>query len=219
MLMKAQMVPMPITAAEKFKEAAFFYDVMISVRLNVRLFPYYLSAFLAALRSVTDYISNQATQHEELVTWWQTALENMRNDPLLKFLKSKRDVNIHQEPLRIFFWHGPKFPKKYLQKDDDGAEFIETDLFEWSGTTDEKGQIIVTMKVGRDGTEETVEPNVLWAFEEEENEKDVANYCYEGLERVDAIIKEFAALRETLGFNDEPDPPGTMMMGSLPPSI
>ncbi len=214
-MMKAQMVPMPITAAEKFKEAAFFYNAMLAVRTNVLLFPYYLSAFLAALRSVTDYIAKQVAEHDKLRAWWEETLEKMRADPLLRFLKGKRDVNIHQEPLQIFFWHGPKFPEKYLQKDEDGEEFVESNFIKWSGTTDERGEIRVTMKVGREGPEEKVETNVKWTFEEDD-EKHIPDYCYDGLERIDALIKEFAALRKELGFNDEPDPPGTMMMGSLP---
>ena len=216
MLMKAQMVPMPITAAEKFKEAAFFYNAMINVRTNVRLFPYYLSAFLAALRSVTDYLAKQAAEHDHLRAWWEEVLDKMRNDPLLKYLKAKRDVNIHQEPVHVFFWHGPKFPEKYLQKDEDGEEFIETNSFEWSSTTDDRGEIRVTIKVGRDAVEEPTQVNVHWTFEEDD-EKGVAQYCYEGLERVDGIVKEFVELRKQLGFRDDADPPGTMMMGSLPP--
>jgi len=213
--MKAQMVPMPITAAEKFNEAAYFYDAMLAVRTNVKLFPYYLSAFLASLRSVTDYIAKQATEHDELRAWWTDTLEKMRTDSLLKFLKGKRDTNIHQEPLQIFFWHGPKFPEKYVQKDEDGEEFIESNSIEWSSTTNELGEICMTMKVGNDGPEEKVGTNVKWAFEEDD-EKGVADYCYDGLAAIDGIVKEFAALRQKLGFKDEPDAPGTMMMGSLP---
>src|SRR5207237_9050590 len=125
-----------------------------------------------------------------------------------------RDVNIHSEPLQVFFWHGPKFPDKHLQKDEDGEEYLETDCLEWSGTTDDHGEIIVTMKVGRDGEEERVGTNVKWTFEEDD-ETHIANYCYDGLASVDAIIKEFVALRKSLGFKDEPDPPRTMMIGSL----
>lgn len=215
MLMKAQMVPMPLTAAEKFKEAVFFYNAMLAVRTNVKLFPYYLSAFLAALRSVTDYIAKQSTEHDKLREWWAEVLEKMKADPLLKFLKGKRDTNIHQEPVEIFFWHGPKLPEKHIQRDADGEEYIESDVIEWSSTTDEHGEIRMTMTIGKDGVEEQVGTNVKWTFEEDD-EKGVADYCYDGLAAVDNIIKEFAALRKQLGFNDEPDPPGTMQMGSLP---
>jgi hypothetical protein len=217
MLMKAQMVPMPITAAEKFKEAAFFYNAMLAVRTNVRMFPYYLSAFLAALRSVTDYIEQQTKDHPDLRTWWKETFPKLKDDPLLKFLKRKRDLSIHQEPLNVFFWHGPTFPKKHLQKDEDGEEYIESNYFGWSSTTDERGEIRVTMQVGKDGVDESVETNVNWTFEEDD-EKGIAAYCYDGLEKVDALVKEFAELRAKLGLPDEPDPPGTMMMGSLPPS-
>ena len=49
-----QMARVPVTGRQKFEEAAYFYNGMIANRLNVIIFfPYYLSGFLSAFRSVT----------------------------------------------------------------------------------------------------------------------------------------------------------------------
>lgn len=56
MLIQAQMVPLPVTAGEKFREAVYFFESMNEIPTNVRLFPFHFSAFLSALRSVTFYL-------------------------------------------------------------------------------------------------------------------------------------------------------------------
>lgn len=48
-----QMARISVTARQKFEEAAYFYNRMFGHRTNVVVFPYYLSGFLSALRSVT----------------------------------------------------------------------------------------------------------------------------------------------------------------------
>ena len=53
-----QIARVPVTAPQKFDEAAYFYNRMFAYRTNVLIFPYYLSAFLSALRSVTMYLQN-----------------------------------------------------------------------------------------------------------------------------------------------------------------
>jgi hypothetical protein len=57
-LIQAQMVPMPVTAGEKFREAVYFFERMNETRTNVHLFPFHFSAFLSALRSVTFYLQS-----------------------------------------------------------------------------------------------------------------------------------------------------------------
>jgi hypothetical protein len=49
------------------------------------------------------------------------------------------------------------------------------------------------LKVGEDGPEEEVEPQISWHFSEDDP-KDVMNYCYEGLDRMDATLNELHAL-------------------------
>lgn len=59
---QGQMARVPVTARQKFSEAAYFYNGMPPHRTNPVVFPYYLSAFVSALRSVTYYL------HSRIVT-------------------------------------------------------------------------------------------------------------------------------------------------------
>jgi hypothetical protein len=59
MQMHGQMARVPVTARQKFSEAAYFYNGMLAHRTNPVVFPYYLSAFVSALRSVTIYLQKQ----------------------------------------------------------------------------------------------------------------------------------------------------------------
>ena len=49
MQMHGQMARVPVTARQKFSEAAYFYNGMLPHRTNPVVFPYYLSAFVSAL--------------------------------------------------------------------------------------------------------------------------------------------------------------------------
>ncbi len=55
------------------------------------------------------------------------------------------------------------------------------------------GQIKMSLKVGKDGPAEEVEPQISWHFSENDP-KDVMNHCYEGLEKMDAMLKELPIL-------------------------
>ena len=66
-----QMVRVPVTARQKFNEAAYFYNGMLANRTNVIVFPYYLSAFLSAFRSVTFYLQKQYANDETFKSWYE----------------------------------------------------------------------------------------------------------------------------------------------------
>ena len=78
----------------KLDEAEFFYDKLTAAYEDKRAFRCYLSAFLAASRSVMQYIWNQVkgTPAQE---WYDT---NTQKD-LVRFFKCKRNVEIHQRPV------------------------------------------------------------------------------------------------------------------------
>ena len=64
------MARVPVTARQKFSEAAHFYNGMLAHRTNSVVFPYYLSACVSALRSVTYYLQKQYA-HEPRFAEWQ----------------------------------------------------------------------------------------------------------------------------------------------------
>jgi hypothetical protein len=67
-------VPLPMTAAEKFNEAAYFFNQMVVTVNNTRTFPFNLSAFLSALRSTTFYLQVQYRHDERFVHWYAKAV-------------------------------------------------------------------------------------------------------------------------------------------------
>jgi hypothetical protein len=70
------------------------------------------------------------------------------------------------------------------------------------------GEIKMTLKVGKDGAVEQVEPLISW-HSTEDDPKDVMNHCYDGLEKIQAVLKELAALRLESGLpeDEEINPP------------
>ena len=56
MQLHGQMARVPVKARQKFSEVAYSYNGMFAHRTNSVVFPFYLSAFVSALRSVTYYL-------------------------------------------------------------------------------------------------------------------------------------------------------------------
>ena len=181
-----QMARVPVTARQKFSEAAYFYNGMLAHRMNSVVFPYYLSAFVSALRSVTHYLQKQYAHDPRFAQWYEKKQEAMKGDAVLKMLHEKRNTALHVEPFDLYFKQGFKMPDKY-------GSVITTNFLEVLEETDPTGQIKMRLKVGKDGPEEPVEPQISWHFTEDDP-KDVMNHCYEGLEKMDAMLKELPAL-------------------------
>lgn len=55
------------------------------------------------------------------------------------------------------------------------------------------GQVRTFLKVGKDGPEEEVETQISWHFTDDDPH-DGMQHCYEGLEKMDAMLKELSAL-------------------------
>jgi hypothetical protein len=186
MLMKASMVPLPVTADEKFLEAVYFFNRMVEVQTNVRLFPFHLSAFLSALRSVTFFLQAQFSGDAEFEAWYQEKQNSLRTDPIMRMLKELRDESLHAQPLSLCFWHGPPIP-------DEG---ISTKHFELSVTTDSQGEIKMGMKVSAEAEEVQVKPRVSWVIDlEKQEDVHVLQACDSGLHKIRALLDEWSRLR------------------------
>ena len=181
-----QMARVPVTARQKFEEAAYFYNGMLAHRTNSVIFPYYLSAFVSALRSVTYYMQKQYAGDPRFEQWYAEKQGEMRSDAVLKLLHDKRNIALHVEPFDLYFYQSFRTPEKY-------GGVITTDHLEVREQTDPTGQITMTLTVGKDGESEAVEPLISWHFEEDDP-ADVMNHCYAGLEKMDTILKELSSL-------------------------
>jgi hypothetical protein len=179
---------------QKFDEAAYFYNGMFANRTNSIVFPYYLSAFVSALRSVTYYMQKQYAHEPRFTEWYARKQEEMKADVVLKMLHDKRNPALHVEPFDLYFKQGFKFPERF-------GGVIETTHLEVREETDPTGRIKMTLKVGPDGVPEEVEPQISWHFREgrEDDPKDVMQHCHEGLEKMAGILREL----ESLGLPSE----------------
>ncbi len=181
-MMSYQTVPLPLTAAEKLGEASHFFNQMIALTHKPREFAYNLSAFLAALRSITDnYLPKQYSRNPDFERWFDNQRIQLENDPIMKALIQLRNETVHLNPIReIYYEAGPALP----------TGGICTDHFEWTHALDETGTIVCTCRVGKEGQEMAVTPVVKWIFRIPE-EREVLLTCRYGLERMQQLLEEW----------------------------
>jgi hypothetical protein len=106
----------------------------------------------------------------------------MRADPVLKLLHEKRNTALNVEPFDLCFRQGWKMPDK------DGG-VITTTFLAIREKPEPDGRVRTFLKVDQAGQEEEVETQISWHFSEDDP-KDVMNHCYEGLKKMDAMLKE-----------------------------
>jgi hypothetical protein len=172
-------VPMPMTAAEKFNEAAYFFNQMIATVNNTRTFPFNVSAFLSALRSVTFYLQVQYGFNERFADWYAKVQEIMRRDPVLKMLNDLRREAIHQKPVNLLVNSGPRFHENP----------ITTAHLEIAHTSDPDGNIIWRYRVGQGGEERQAEAISDWDFEK--SGMSVVAACNHGLAELDKLLRNW----------------------------
>ncbi|HEY1463930.1 MAG TPA: hypothetical protein VGF44_10975 [Terriglobales bacterium] len=175
-----------VTARQKFDEAAYFHNGLIAHRLNVVIFPYYLSGFLSAFRSVTYYLQKQYAHDTKFQSWYPRKQAEMSVDPVMKILHANRNDIVHREPIDLFFYRDFEFPARF-----DGC--IETKHFEVGYDQTAQGETRTKIKVDADGVEEEVVTRISWRFTEEDP-IDVTQHCYLGLQKLDSILKELELL-------------------------
>jgi len=81
---------MQMLAWRKIREAHFFYGLMVDHAADYEHFAFCLSAFLAACRSIKDYLQREDPR---LVAWYTTG--GYEEEPLLKYFRMRRDLEVH----------------------------------------------------------------------------------------------------------------------------
>src|SRR3989442_14185231 len=80
----------------KLREAEYFLERMRAELSEPEHFKFNLSAFLSAGRSVAQYALNEASGKRGGRRWYDAFL---RTHPVVKFLATERDANIHHRPI------------------------------------------------------------------------------------------------------------------------
>ena len=83
----------------KIQEAEYFLSMMKMKEAfeDDYIFSYNLSAFLSAVRSITEYIKRQYAHRNGFAEWYCPYQIKMFADPELKYLKKVRDEDVHTE--------------------------------------------------------------------------------------------------------------------------
>lgn len=165
---------------EKLEEAKYFYSRMIEEQENIRAFKYYLSAFLSSARSVLQYAEREAKKKPGGKKWYDNYISN---NPILKFFKHKRDINIHVKPVQ---------PSAHID-----VEIIEPLHISESVSitvTDEKGNIKHQFRSEKPKPAITkptmVKVMYKYRFKDWKGNEDVLELCQKYIEELEKIVKD-----------------------------
>lgn len=81
---------------KKLEESRYFLSKMEQAQDEKFEFKCVLSAFLSASRSVLQYAYEETKDTNSKLRWYESTVSK---EPVLKFFKNKRDINIHQQPI------------------------------------------------------------------------------------------------------------------------
>jgi len=166
---------------EKLLEAKYFLERMIENRANRDAFKYNLSAFLSAARSVTLIMQKEFGNVLGFADWYAVQKSKMATDDKMKILDDKRDVTIHQEPIRPRAHVFVSITDHINVTDSVSVHVIRAD-----GTI-ERHNSTPSPPPAPNETESTVEWR--WYFDEIPN-IDVIEVCREHISKLESIVAE-----------------------------
>jgi len=163
----------------KLDEAAFFHDKLTGGKEDKRTFRCYLSAFLAASRSVMQYTWQQA-KGTSSQAWYQQWAEQ---DPIA-FFKCKRDFEIHRKPV---------VPRRNITEELGQVIFISDSLklqyLDKNGQMIEEYESPMPKEDGRTSPPSTGQAFVQYFFTDRPGDK-VCDLCGQYLSQLRRIVDE-----------------------------
>ena len=85
---------------DKLLESRYFLERMAETQSDRDAFKYNLSAFLAAARSVTAVMRREFDKVPGFKHWYEEIQAKLQGDDTMRLLRDKRDITIHQQPVR-----------------------------------------------------------------------------------------------------------------------
>ena len=184
---------------EKLNEARYFYGRMIAKQGDSTIFKYYLSAFLSAARSALQYLLREANQKPGGMKWYS---EFVALSPVMRYLKDKRDTNIHQEPVHLkkgVIVHAPaakvrvigpetSSPEEKIQIQEQIGSIIFKAFSGQSLTTEERQLVEKCSFKHEDSGEGNVE--LIYRFGDWSGSEDVLTLCDHYLTKVVSLLTE-----------------------------
>lgn len=168
---------------EKLLESKYFLERMVEAQPYRDAFKYNLSAFLAAARSVTAIMQKEFDKVSGFKDWYKEIQAKLQSDDTMKLLKDKRDVTIHQQPVRPHAHVNVSITEHIVLSD--SASIVITRA---NGTV-ERLESKPSPSPVPDRTETITEPEWQWYFDELP-EKDIVTVCKEHIAKLDTIVEE-----------------------------
>lgn len=161
----------------KLEEAKYFLEKMNSLRMNREDFEFNLSAFLNSSRSVFQYAKKECQTKSGGQTWYDNKI---LSNSIIKFLKDKRDINIHTEPI--------KTQTEHL------IESTATIYVSGSATvTDKNGNIISHRNFGQKApptNPDKTKVSIIYKFNDWPGDEDIITLCDTYIKEIEKFIDE-----------------------------
>jgi hypothetical protein len=191
-----------MTAAEKFNEAAYFYDRMRQTIANLREFPFNLSAFLAAARSTTLFLQKQYSGESGFNDWYQRKQAEMAADPDLLTLNKLRVETVHIQPVSLTVQAGPTLPADGIEIDGSRGGYLQLG-------SDPDGTITTPYRPNADMPIINAKPRVRWLLGDETG-PDIGMVCGNGLIKIKAVLDEWYRMQHPAHYPDLSEPPSSV---------
>lgn len=170
-------------ARDKLLESKYFLECMTETQSNRDAFKYNLSAFLAAARSVTAIMQKEFDKVSGFKGWYKEIQAKLQCDDTTRLLKDKRDITIHQQPVRPHAHVNVSITERMALSDSMSIVIIRAD-----GTV-ERRESEPTPSPMPTKTETKTESEWQWYFDELP-EKDIVTVCKEHITKLDIIVEE-----------------------------
>lgn len=168
---------------DKLLEAKYFLERMAENQSTQDAFKYNLSAFLAAARSVTAIMQKEFDKVFGFKDWYEEIQATLQSDDAMRLLRDKRDITIHQQPVRPRAHVNVSITERIALSDSMSIVITRAD-----GTI-ERQESEPTPGPMPAKTETKPESEWQWYFDELP-ERDIVTVCEEHIGKLDIIVRE-----------------------------
>jgi hypothetical protein len=166
----------------KLEESKYFFTRMIGTKEEVVGFIHNLSAFLSASRSILQYALKEAEIKQNGSRWYS---DNISKSSILRFFRDKRDLNIHEKPVRPQAIHKVMLSETIHLSDSISIVIKDKDgNIKGEYTTPEDPKLII------EDQESSAVSETEYRFSDWVGNEDVMTLCKLYLEELESLIKD-----------------------------
>lgn len=162
---------------KKYIEAEHFFEQMKTNKMNCDIFEHNLSAFLTSSRTVFQYILKEAEKKDGGKTWYTNKISSSY---IIKFLRDKRNLNIHTEPVTPQAHHSVE-------------SVVHIHTYGTATVYDKDDKVVSQSKFGvppEQAPKNETKVDVVYKFKDWTGTEDVISLCTLYLREIESFIKE-----------------------------